>query len=171
MMNIAPDLNRLQKNPGVRHAGMRGVAAIEFALLLPFMILMIFGISEYGRAMFEYNTLMKGARNSARYLSQFSSADAAYPIAGARCLAVHGNLDCTGPTLVPGLTEAMIIVCDSTSSTDCPGGNYANVTTGSGSINLVEVKISGYVFNSMVPFITNAATISFADIRTTMRQI
>lgn len=155
--------------PGLmRQRAMRGVAAVEFALLLGPMLLLVFGITEYGRALFQYNTLAKAARDSARLLSQHSPSDVGYPAAEARCLAVFGNSTCTAPALVPGLTTSMVQICDREA---CPGPGYANVPTSSGTINLVEVRISGFVFNSLVPFVTNGNTLNFGDIRVTMRQV
>lgn len=152
----------------MRRRIIRGVAAVEFALLLGPMLLLLFGITEYGRALFQYNTLAKAARDSARLLSQHSPTDADYPEAAARCLVVYGNSGCTGATLVPGLTTSMVAICDREA---CPGPGYANVPTSSGTINLVEVRITGFVFNSIVPFVTNGSTIGFGDIHVTMRQV
>jgi len=149
-------------------AAMRGVAAVEFALLLVPMVLLAFGAAEFGRALYQYNTLAKAARDAARLLSQNSPSDVDYPLDQARCLTVYGNNDCTEPALVSGLTADMVQVCDRVS---CPGPSYANVATGSGAINLVEVRITGYAFNALVPFVTLGTTIPFGDIRVTMRQV
>lgn len=48
----------------------RGVAAVEFGILLIPLVLLAFGITEYGRAMYQYNALGKSVRSAARYLSQ-----------------------------------------------------------------------------------------------------
>lgn len=52
-----------------RFVRQRGAAAIEFAFLLPFLLLIFTGMIEFGRAMWYYNALDKAARDSARYLS------------------------------------------------------------------------------------------------------
>lgn len=150
----------------------RGVAAIEFAFVLIPLILMVFGVAEFGRALYQYNTLTKAVRDSARMLSQYNPADADYPLADAKCLAVYG-VTC-GKSTVPlatGLTTSMVTVCNPINSSGCPGNNYASVPTGGGSINLVEVRISGYKFNSVVPLVTGAASIAFSNIQVTMRQV
>lgn len=150
-------------------AAMRGVAAVEFGILLPIMILMVFGISEFGRAIYEYNALAKSVRDVTRLLTQNAPGNSTYPTATqTKCLVVYGNSSCTPPKLVAGLDPNMVYVCNTLNSTSCPGKTFTNVATGSGSINLVEVKIDGYVFNSLVPFITN--NIPFGDISVTMRQ-
>ena len=47
----------------------KGVAIVEFALVLPFLLLLTFITTEFGRAIWEYNTLTKSVRDAARYLS------------------------------------------------------------------------------------------------------
>lgn len=146
---------------------MRGAVAVEFALLLIPMLLLTFGVAEYGRALYQYNTLVKTVRDSARLLSQHNPADAAsYSLAmdDARCLAVHGNTGCTGPSLAPGLTTGMVGITSTTMTTDAGTP-----------ITLVEVSITGYVFNFVfnpASLMGNAAnTILFNDIHATMRQL
>ena len=70
----------------------RGVAAVEFALLLTPLILLVFGTTELGRAIYSYDTLDKTVRDAARHLSQHGPGDAT-AAAEARCLAAYGSLD------------------------------------------------------------------------------
>lgn len=44
----------------------RGQSLAEFALVLPIIMLMIFGILDLGRAVYAYNTLSEAARQGAR---------------------------------------------------------------------------------------------------------
>lgn len=172
------NLRRTGRHPVAARTAMRGTAAVEFALLLIPMLLLVFGVTEIGRALFQYNTLAKAVRDSARMLSQYNPADADYPLASAKCLAVYGKPSCSGSDvpLAPGLTTAMVVVCNPVDSSGCPGGAFANVSTGSGTINLVEVKITGYTFNFGVnpaSLLTPGAAggFRFSDIGSTMRQI
>jgi len=142
----------------------RGVAAVEMGILLLPLVVLTFGTTEYGRAVYQYNTLVKSSRDAARFLSGQGPGDP-NDVITAQCLAVYGNTTCTGSTLLPGLTTSMVTVCDSVS---CPT-DHLNQTTGSGVINLVTVSIAGYSFTSMVPFV--APNITFNTISTTMRQI
>jgi Flp pilus assembly protein TadG len=141
----------------------RGVAAVEMGLVLIPLVLLVFGTTELGRALFQYNTLAKATRDAARYLSEQGPGDA-NDLAAARNLAVYGNPGGTGTALVPGLTTANVSICDAVS---CPSTHLA-VTTGSGSVNLVTVTVTGYAFTSLVPFVI--PSITFHDISTTMRQ-
>lgn len=143
----------------------RGVASVELAFLIIPLLLLTFGTTEFGRAIYEYNALAKASRDATRFLSGQGPGDPT-DLASAKCLAVYGSTDCNaGPPLLPGLTTAMVSICDSTS---CPS-THQNQATGSGVINLVTVTISGYPFTSLVPFI--APDLTFNNISTTMRQI
>lgn len=151
----------------------RGVAAVEFALLIIPLILLFAGVAEFGRALMQYNSLTKSVRDSARFLSIQNPANDNYPAAAARCLAVFGNRTCTGTPLVPGLTTAMVTICNPltpAADDDCDGP-YNAVETGLGTINLVEVRIQGYNFQAFLPGLTQLNSFVFDDISTTMRQV
>lgn len=47
-----------------------GVAMVEFAIVLPLLILILFGITELGRALYQENTLDKAVNTGARYLAR-----------------------------------------------------------------------------------------------------
>lgn len=136
----------------------KGVAIVEFALVLPFLLLLTFITTEFGRAIWQYNTLTKSVRDSARYLSIQTPHDPV-AIAKARNLTVYGNLSGTGTPLAIGLSTANV-----------PAPTWQ--TAGSNPvINTVTIRISGYTFNSMfasvfgLPF----GAIPFSDITATMR--
>jgi hypothetical protein len=145
----------------------RGVAAVEAALLAIPLLILAFGIVDGGRALYEYNTLAKAARDSARYLSTVGPGQG-HP--EARCLAVTGTMDCSAPPLADGLTEANVDICDADA---CPLTHRAIPADGNGGpatgvINLVTVTLENYQFVSFVglPF----PSIVFDPISATMRQ-
>lgn len=146
----------------------RGVALVELAISLPVLIAIAFGITEFGRAIYQYNALAKASRDAARYLSMRAPGDAAAQNQ-ARCLTVFGNPTCAGNPLVPGLTAAMVSICDAAS---CPADHAAQ---GSAPVlNLVSVTIGGpnaapFVFDSVVSFIL--PDIAFGPIGATMKQV
>lgn len=140
----------------------RGAVAVELALLMIPFVLMAFGITEFGRAIYQYNTLTKSVRDATRYLTQKGPGEG---VGTAKCLAVYGNRTCTGSPLAPGLTLGNIAIRDQ--STD--PSTHQNQATGSGVINLVTVSVSGYQFVSLVPFV--APNMTFGDISVTMRQV
>jgi Flp pilus assembly protein TadG len=149
-------------------ARQRGVAAVELALVIIPLLLLVFGVSEFGRAIFQYNTLAKATRGAARFLSTQGSG---LGHAQAVCLAVHGDRTCTAPTLVSGLSASNISICD---ATNCPATHLA-VQTGTGQLSLVTVTVSGFQFVSLVNFTVfgytiGAPNITFGQISATMRQ-
>lgn len=146
----------------------RGVAAVEFGLLIIPLTLMLFGLTEYGRAIYQYNTLAKATRDATRYLTTVAPGNG---WTEASCLARHGNTTCSGDPLAPGLTADKVVICD---ATNC-AGTHALVPTGSVAVNLVTVTISGYEFKSLINFPVaglsiGAPDITFDDISNTMRQ-
>lgn len=158
-----------------RYGKQSGVAAVEFGLLLIPLLLLAFGTSEFGRAIYQYNTLVKATRDAARFLSGHDSSSLEYPTDDAKCLVVYGNTSCSGNPLAPGLTTDMVVICDRSNSGGCSGESFANVSNtaapGTGVINLVKVKITGYQFNPLVPLTTSFTSMTFDDIGTTMRQV
>lgn len=144
----------------------QGVALIEFGITLSVLIALVFGITEFGRAIYQYDALAKAARDATRYLSTKAAGD---PVAQgeAICLAVHGKPTCTGDTLAPGLTTAMVSICDEVS---CPATHQAQGSAPV--IRLVTLTIGGannpFIFNTVVPFIV--PNIPFGPISVTMKQ-
>ncbi|NPC55468.1 TadE/TadG family type IV pilus assembly protein [Caenimonas soli] len=137
----------------------RGVALVEFALMLPMLLLLTVITTEFGRAIYQYNTLAKSVRDASRYLSMQTPGT---QMTQARNLVVHGNLAGTGPVLVDGLN----------------GSNVPNPTWQTAGadpiITTVTVQVSGYTFRPMfssvlgVQFFSGGG-ITFSDIRATMR--
>ena len=142
-----------------------GVAAIEMALLLPLLLLLAFGLTELGRAVYQYNTLAKAVRDGARHLSQYEPGDAGRA-EEARSLVVCGAIVCGDrPALVPGMSSSYVRVHDRISDP----GSYNLQSTGRGTLNLVRVEVSGFTFRSLVPgFVPDVA---FSPIHATMAQV
>ncbi len=46
--------------------GRRGQSLVEFALLLPVLLVILFGLLDFGRAVFAYNAVSEAARNGSR---------------------------------------------------------------------------------------------------------
>lgn len=133
---------------------LRGVAAVELAILLVPLVIMTFGMTELGRAFYYYNSLLKSTRDASRYLSMQSRGEGE---AQARCLAVHGEAVCGGEALVPGMTTGMVQIAYET-----------GVETGHGAIDLVRVTVIGFPFSSFVPLVVTDMV--FGPIASTMRQ-
>jgi Flp pilus assembly protein TadG len=97
----------------------QGLAAVEFAILLPVVLLIMLATAELGRALYQYNTLTKAVRDGARYLSSVAiTGDVGIidlttaKITETKNLVVFGNVSGAGTTLLPGLTAAQITILD-----------------------------------------------------------
>ncbi|MDP2254495.1 MAG: pilus assembly protein [Polaromonas sp.] len=134
----------------------KGVALVEFALILPFLLLLSMITTEFGRAMYQYNTLTKSVRDASRYLSLQTPGT---KITEARNLMVYGNTAGTGTPLALGLTTAHV-----------PDPTWQTAGTNP-VINTVTVRIQGYTFNSLFPsvFGISFGSIPFTPISATMR--
>lgn len=131
----------------------QGAAAIEFALLLVILIPLAFGITELGRAFYQYNTLVKATRDGARVLAAGGSTN----VGKARCLTVYGTPDCTGEPLLKGLTTGLVQVAYD-----------QQATNGAVTIKVASVTIDKFEFTSLVPYVID--DITFGPVSTTMRQ-
>jgi hypothetical protein len=134
----------------------RGVALVEFALILPFLLVMTFITTEFGRAIYQYNLLTKSVRDAARYLSIQTPGT---HIDEARNLIVYGNIAGTGTPLALGLSTAHVAT---------PRWEPVGVAP---VINTVTVEIVNYDFQSIftTAFGLSFGTIRFSPITATMR--
>jgi Flp pilus assembly protein TadG len=93
----------------VQRADDRGAALVEMAIMLPILVLLLFGIFEFGRAYNAKITLTHATREGVRVLSLTGDADAAAD----RLLAASSPLD---PALI------------SISSTECVTGEPTSIS-------------------------------------------
>lgn len=152
-----------------------GAITVEFAILLVPMLMIAFGITEFGRAIYHYNTLTKSVRDAARYLTTQSPGNVAAH-AAARNMVVYGSATVQDQPLLPELSTEMVTICDSVEASACPGEPHSTVPTGTGSINLVTVNVGGaaatpYTFTFLAPYVSASPSINFSRIRITMQQI
>lgn len=90
----------------IRHD--KGAALAELAILVPFLVLLVAAVAEFGRFFQKYTTLSKATRTAARYLSNHP-----FPTSQdeATNLVVCGKLTCAGgDELVPGLSAANVCI-------------------------------------------------------------
>ena len=99
---------RAFRSHGRRRRG-RGQGLVEFAIVLPIIILILFGIIDLGRAVFVYNTLAQSARQAVRLAIVNQNVDD-----------IKDRAIAYAPTV--GLTAANVDVCFKdalTSQTNC----------------------------------------------------
>jgi hypothetical protein len=137
-----------------------GVALVEFAFVLPLLLVLSLIAAELGRAVYRYNTTAKAVRDAVRYLSVQTPNDLV-AAARARNLIVYGNVAGTGPMLDTALTVEKIRQED---IFWLPAGSNPL-------INTVTIRVHGYTFTPLVANMFGArfATFTFNDISATMR--
>lgn len=134
---------------GQRHARQRGVAVVEFAIVVFVLLLLFAGVVEFGRAFMYYDALSKGTRNAARYLATTSVANlsATGTSADLRAL-VRVAADGVG---MPNFTDTNV-------SFSCSPKDCSTVKT-SADIQYVTVSATySFTVGSLVPFIAANST-------------
>lgn len=134
-----------------------GGALIELALSLPLLLILTLITTEFGRAMYQYNTITKSVRDAVRYLSVQSPGT---HITEAQNLVVYG-------TTTPGQTPLTLGL---SVSAHVPAPTWQTEGT-TPVINTVTVRVTNYTFQSMFPsvFGINLGNIPFGTISATMR--
>ncbi|MEN8260691.1 MAG: TadE family protein, partial [Pseudomonadota bacterium] len=111
----------------------RGIAIVEFAIVLPILLLLMLGVAEFGRAFFQYNTLTKAVRDGARYYSTDAFiGDTQTPNGAAQGntvnLVQYGNIAGSGSPLIidPFQLPGTLPSVTSSTTSDLPG-TYVSV--------------------------------------------
>ena len=136
----------------------RGGAAAELVLTLPILLLVLFGIIEFGRLWHDYQIVNKGVRDAGRYLSRIDidcpgAAYTATDIGIARNLAMTGSPN-GGPSLVYYWTDPTSVAV----AVNCAGvGAYAGAYAGAAGIPQVTVTATvPFNFAFLRPFLQRA---------------
>ncbi|MBK5417644.1 TadE/TadG family type IV pilus assembly protein [Pseudomonas sp. TH31] len=128
----------------------QGMALVEFTIVLPLMLLLLLALGEFGRMLFQYNTLLQASRDAGRYiasqawnstLGQVDLTTNTTLVTQTKNVAVYGVPVSTGTPVVSGLTTSMVGVTAVGSDhvqvtityTFCPvigGGSCAGSITG-----------------------------------------
>jgi Flp pilus assembly protein TadG len=140
-----------------------GLAAIEFVLILPLLIILAYIIIDFGRLLYQYDSLTKTTRDAAKYvartvrpLNYTTDADYGNVITQAQNLALCGSIGACTDSVVPQLKASNIVI-------DYPASGVSG-------INYVRVTVQAY----STTFLTNVFGFSTKDlgaIRVTMRQV
>jgi len=101
------------------HKRQRGLAMVEFTIVLPVLLLLMLGVTEVGRALIRYNALTKTVHDGARFAAAYAllGTTGAVNIDAAlrteiRNLIVYGNKAGTGSPVLGGLQPSQIQVVD-----------------------------------------------------------
>jgi len=109
--------------------GMNGVAAVEFALLLFLLLILVAGIVEFGRAFWYYDALTKATRDGARFLSMSRESTTVALSEDIKTDAITMVKNTVDMARVPGFVVADVtVICDydtgTGTGTDCATSGY-----------------------------------------------
>jgi len=125
----------------------RGATLVEFSIAATVFLVVVFGVIEFGRALWTHNALSDAARRGARYATLHSATE----IDQVKNVVVYGNADGSGTPLVPNLTTENVSV------------DYSNFALNAGT---VSVSVTGYEFQFIVPIV--GTTITMPSYTTTL---
>jgi Flp pilus assembly protein TadG len=117
----------------------RGATLVEFAISATVFLTAMFGVLEFGRAVWAHNALTDAARRGARYATLNTSASSVQ----VKNVVVFGNPDGTGSPMLNNL-----------------GTGNVNVSYDGFSLNngTVSVSITNYQFQLVIPIIGTSIT-------------
>lgn len=117
----------------------RGATLVEFAIGVTVFMTSMFGVVEFGRALWTHNALSDAARRGARYATLHSATD----IDKVKNVVVYGDPAGGTQPLVPNLSTANVSV------------NYSTFALNKGT---VTVGITSYQFQFVIPLFGTSIT-------------
>jgi Flp pilus assembly protein TadG len=133
-----------------------GQTLVEFALVVLIFLMLLFGILEFSRALWTYNTIVQATRAGARFavveIPSLTNAQV-------KNFVVYHNSAGTGDPVLPGLNTSNVTV--TYTRIDPNTGNPVAATTLQEKYNsaYVQVGITGYAFNFIVPIFGSGITL------------
>jgi Flp pilus assembly protein TadG len=134
----------------------KGSSTVEFAILLPLLLLLVVMVAEFGILFYRLNAVTKSVQIAARYLSDVSvnNANTATDKTNARNLAVYGNIAGTGTPILPGFSAANIVITN-----PIPQHVKAEVT------NYQSSLILGNSLNALMQMVTGGSSPSIMTLQ------
>ena len=130
-----------------RRKNERGSTLVEFSIAMTVFITAMFGVMEFGRALWVHNALTDAARRGARYATLHAQADSS----SVKNVVVYGNPEGSGEPMLTNLNTGIVNV------------DYDNFGLNDGT---VSVSIDEYQFQFVIPIF--GATITMPSYKTTL---
>lgn len=122
----------------------QGSSTVEFAIMLPLLLLLVVMVSEFGVMFYRLNAVNKSVQIAARYLTDvsvnntYTSTDAA----NAKNLAVYGNSVGAGTPVVPNFATANIVTTNLGQQVQVTATYNANLILGN-TLNALMQLVTG----------------------------
>jgi hypothetical protein len=133
----------------------KGQSLVEMAMVSMIFFFLLFGILEFARALYYYNTIVQNTRAAARWavVNVLDNSDAA-DITTTQNIVLYGGPISSGTPVLPGLTAAMVNV------------SVANLEVDTSSppkpiSQKISVSVSGYPFQFLIPLGPNITIPAF----------
>lgn len=140
---------------GSRHSVQRGMTTVEFSIVGVVLFLVLFGVIEFGRAMYVVNVLTEATRRGAR-LAAVCPVDDSYPAEGA----VFNYNGGSASPVVPGLSTSNVVI----EYLDSNGNVLNDPVTDYDEIRYVRARIINFSMPLLIPFFDPTLSLSgFAD--------
>src|SRR5262245_32160416 len=152
-----------------QYTNQRGQAAVELALLLPILMLLLFGVVQLARVYYTYHTLQKALRSGAGFIAHLSNVnfcdDQNETFLDARNYIVFGNQEGSGAPVVNGLTPEMVQIIPERADVDTAtieqcacseDGASCDITSAGRAPDYVVVNFgaTGFPVDVRFPFVT-----------------
>jgi Flp pilus assembly protein TadG len=120
----------------------KGQTLVEFALVTLVFFILVFGITEFGRALWTWNTIVQATRAGARYAVVETPTSDDMQIK--KVVAYNDpNASSSSTPVVPGLTETNVTIQYL--------NNDGSVASNKNVADLIAVSVTGYQFSFLVP--------------------
>lgn len=120
----------------------RGTAALEFGLLLPFMVVLLAGVTDIGRSIWHHHSLQKGVQDAARYLSRVDVPLTAAQRTAAKNILLRGDFNGTKPLRFGYWASSVTTNLDSQTGLVTSYDNSAHTFRGPNTIYIITVTAS-----------------------------
>jgi len=88
----------------------KGTSTVEFAMLLPVLLMLIFMVTELGTMFYRLNAVTKSVQDAARYLSDISTnPNIALTNAQVKNLVCSGDIGAAGAQIVPDCQAKLVL--------------------------------------------------------------
>jgi Flp pilus assembly protein TadG len=127
----------------VKRRRSRGQGLVEFALVVPLLLLLIFAVIDVGRAVFTFNTLSQSARSASRTA-----------LVNQERAKVRTSALSTATTL--GLTNANVAVCfkiEGTTSRDCTSSTVDTCPRSQRVVGCIAIVVVSTTYSPLTPVI------------------